>query len=32
LKRQADTYVDLEELRPFIESSHEPTWQQVAKV
>ena len=32
LKRQADTYVDLEELRPFIESSHEPTRQQVAEV
>ena len=23
LKRQADTYIDLEELRPFIESTHE---------
>ena len=32
LKRQADTYVDLEELRPFIESSHEPTQPQVAEV
>ena len=32
LKRQADTYVDLEELRPFIESSHEPARQQVAEV
>lgn len=32
LKRQADTYVDLEELHPFIESSHEPTRQQVAEI
>lgn len=29
LKRQADTYVDLEELRPYIESSHEPARQTV---
>jgi uncharacterized LabA/DUF88 family protein len=27
LKRQADTYVDLEKLRPFIESTHEATRQ-----
>ena len=30
LKRQADTYVDLEKLRPYIESTHEATRQVAA--